>query len=259
MSRPLSVVVPAFNEEQRLPALLDAFETGAGDAFAAAGFDLHELVVVDDGSTDGTAALLEARAARLPALEVIRLPENRGKGAAVRAGMLAATAPVALLTDADLATPLGEVGALAVGLDGGYDVAIGSRGLPGSTIVVHQPAHRELLGKTFNVLARTLTGLPFHDTQCGFKLFDLRTSRRLFELQRIDGFAYDAELLVLARCLGLRVAEIPVRWSNDERTSVGIVRAPLQMARDLLRIAWLARVGSRSRTFAAEPAERQSA
>ena len=135
--------------------------------------------------------------------------------------MLAAAAPLALMTDVDVATPLEEAAPLLDALDRGFMVAIGSRALPTSTIAIRQPYHRELMGRTFNRMLRISTGLPFHDTQCGFKLFRLERARRLFELQRIAGFAYDAELLVLARRLSIPVAEIPVRWSDDTRTTVG--------------------------------------
>jgi dolichyl-phosphate beta-glucosyltransferase len=238
---PVSVVVPAYNERRRLPALLETLERGAEDVFSPAGLRLAELIVVDDGSTDGTADVARDRPDPGFSIQVIQLDENRGKGAAVRAGMLAAESPLALLSDADMATPFEEVGRLTSALADGYDVAIGSRGLPESDLVVRQPPYRELMGKTFNLGLRLLTGLPYRDTQCGFKLFRLPRARPLFELQRIDGFAYDAEILVLARRLGLRVAEVPVRWFNDPATKVRLVRSSSGMAVDLLRVARLAR------------------
>jgi dolichyl-phosphate beta-glucosyltransferase len=238
---PLSVVVPAFNERARLPALLDVLEERAEAIFAPAGLSLAELIVVDDGSTDGTAAMLRARPDLPFRLRVIELGRNRGKGAAVRAGMLAAAEPLALLSDADMATPLQEVSKLSAALERGFDVAIGSRGLPESEIVVHQPIYRELMGKSFNVGLRLLTGLPYRDTQCGFKLFRLAAARKLFELQRIEGFAYDAEILVLARRLAIRVVEVPVRWFNDPATTVKLFSASSRMALDLLKVGRLAR------------------
>ena len=241
MPERVTVVVPAFNEARRLPALLDTLEARGPEIFADAGLELAELIVVDDGSADGTAATARDRAPRGFAFSVLELGRNRGKGAAVRAGMLAAAEPLALLADADMSTPFEEVAKLAEALRAGNEIAIGSRGLRESDIVVHQPPYRELAGKGFNVGLRVLTGLPYRDTQCGFKLFRLAAARRLFELQRIEGFAYDAEILVLARRLGLRVAEVPVRWLDDPATTVRLFSASSRMAFDLLRVGWLAR------------------
>jgi dolichyl-phosphate beta-glucosyltransferase len=239
---PLAIVVPVFNEERRLPSLLDALARDADRSVAAAGLELAEVVVVDDASTDGTAAILEAADGLGGRLTVRRLPgRNRGKGAAVREGMLAAAAPLALMTDVDLSTPLDDLAVLAAEIERGADVAIGSRALRDSRVLEHQPRHRELMGKAFNVGVRVLTGLPWHDTQCGFKLFRLQTARRLFELQRIDGFAFDVDLLVLARRLGLTVREVPVRWVNDPDTHVGLLTSSSQMARDAIRVAYWSR------------------
>jgi dolichyl-phosphate beta-glucosyltransferase len=230
-----------FNEETRIGGFLEAVAE-QGDAVAAvAGLTLAELVIVDDGSRDGTAAAVKSDASIGDRLRVLTLPENRGKGAAVRAGMLAAGADVALVTDVDLSTPLDDLPALAAALVAGADVAIGSRALPASDVQVHQPAHRELLGKTFNVVLRALTGLPFADTQCGFKLFRLTSARALFERQRIEGFAWDAEICLLARDAGVQVVEVPVRWANDPRTHVHVVRSAPRLALDLVRLAILAR------------------
>jgi dolichyl-phosphate beta-glucosyltransferase len=248
----VTVVVPAFNEARRLPALLDFLEARGAEVFAAAGLELAKVIVVDDGSTDGTAAVARSRNETGVALRVLELGRNRGKGAAVRAGMLAAAEPLGLLADADMSTPFEEVAKLARALEEGADIAIGSRGLPESDIVVHQPSYRELAGKTFNLGLRLLTGLPYRDTQCGFKLFRLGAARRLFELQRIEGFAYDAEILVLARRDRLRVAEVPVRWLDDPATTVRLVGASSRMARDLLRIGWLARRPARMRRAPAD-------
>jgi dolichyl-phosphate beta-glucosyltransferase len=251
----VSVVVPAYNERRRLPVLLDVLEDGAVSTFEPAGLRVAEMIVVDDGSTDGTWELLEERCGDSALLRPVRLAENRGKGAAVKAGMLAARSPLALLSDADMSTPLEEVGRLARELERGFDIVIGSRGLPESDIVVHQPGYRELAGKSFNLGLRLLTGLPYRDTQCGFKLFRTPAARPLFAQQWIDGFAYDVEILVLARRAGLRVAEVPVRWFNDPDTTVNLFRASGRMALDLLRVAFHARRPVRTR---ARPAAEQA-
>jgi dolichyl-phosphate beta-glucosyltransferase len=241
----LSIVVPVFNEERRLPAMLDALRAQGKLVAEEANLTLVEVVAVDDGSTDSTPELL-ARASGLPApLRVVRLPNNTGKGAAVRAGMLSATGEIALMTDVDLSTPLDELRRLMSFIDDGADVAIGSRALAASQIVVHQPAHRELMGKTFNLLLRLAAGIPWRDTQCGFKLFRLDRAHRLFELQRVDGFAFDAELLVRARRLGLDVAEVPVQWIDNPDSRVGLVGSSSRMAFDALRIAYWARARAR--------------
>ena len=235
--RTLTIVVPVFNEERRLHALLEALHRDADAVAERAGLELTEVILVDDGSTDGTAALLTAADDLGGRLSVERFPKNRGKGAAVRAGMLRATGEVGLMTDVDLSTPLEELLTLDAEIGNGADVSIASRALRESEIVTRQPKHRELMGKAFNVIVRTLVRVPWKDTQCGFKLFRLSTSRRLFELQSIDGFAFDMELLVLARRLDLHVAEVPVRWIDNPDSRVGIVSSSAAMALDALKIA----------------------
>jgi glycosyltransferase involved in cell wall biosynthesis len=243
----LSIVVPVFNEERRLPVLLDRLDAEADATLVPAQLELLEVIVVDDGSNDSTPATLAA-SARLPGrLRSIRLPAHLGKGAAVKAGAQAASGDRILMTDVDLSTPLEEVVALSAELDRGIDFAMGSRSIAGSDVVVHQPPHRELAGKTFNLLFRLTTGLPWRDTQCGFKLFQRSTTRELFELQRVEGFAYDAELCVNADRLGLRVSEVPVRWINNTDTRVTLLGSSVQMALDLGRIAWRARSINRPR------------
>jgi dolichyl-phosphate beta-glucosyltransferase len=237
----LSVVVPAYNEELRLPALLRALDSAADPVLASTTMRLVEVIVVDDGSADRTAEVVRTFAGLEGRLSLLRLPANRGKGAAVRAGMLAARGDRALMTDADMSTPFADIGSLSRELDCGRDIAVGSRALADSRVLVHQPLVRELMGKGFNLLLRLATRLPWRDTQCGFKLFRLETTRALFEAQRIEGFAFDAELCVIARCLGLSLAEVPVRWSNDPDTRVRLGGSSLRMALDILRIARIAR------------------
>lgn len=236
----LTILIPAFNEERRLPRLFELLLTDACAAATSAGLELTEIVFVDDGSTDATSQLLSAAPDLGTRTRVITLPTNRGKGAAVKAGMLVAQGDRVLMTDVDLSTPLEDVGRLSLAL-AGADLAIGSRSVAGSEVLTRQPIHREKMGKLFNVLLRLLTGVPWRDTQCGFKLFDRARTQPLFELQRVERFAFDAELCVNARRLGLNVAEVPVRWSDHPDTRVGLMGAPLEMGLDLIRIAWIAR------------------
>jgi dolichyl-phosphate beta-glucosyltransferase len=235
------VIVPAYNEVSRLPALLDRLDRDIDRLLADTSMLLVDVIVVDDGSTDATASVVDAYDGLGGRLNLLRLDRNRGKGAAVRAGMRAATGERALVLDADMSTPLEDVVPLTRALDAGCDLAIGSRSIPGSRVLVHQPLYRELMGKTFNVLLRLLTGVPWRDTQCGFKLFSVAATRPLFDLQRIDGFAFDAELCVNARRLGLGVAEVPIRWVNHPDTHVTLVRSSLRMLLDLFHIARRAR------------------
>lgn len=237
----LSVVVPAYNEEHRLPRLLQALDRELDTVLRPTEMQLGEVIVVDDGSSDRTAEIVQDFDGLAGRLNLIRLPENRGKGAAVRAGMLAARGDRALMTDADMSTPLSDVVGLSAALDAGADIGLGSRALDRSQVLVHQPAVREFMGKGFNVLLRLATDIPWRDTQCGFKLFRLSTTRPLFEAQRIEGFAFDAELCINARRLKLSVVEVPVHWSNESDTRVRIASSSSRMALDVVRIAIAAR------------------
>jgi dolichyl-phosphate beta-glucosyltransferase len=237
----LTVVVPAFNEERRLGRLLVEL-TERGDLVCMrAGFELVEILVVDDGSTDRTSEILARAQTDHPRLRVLRRQSNGGKGAAVRDGVGAARGDCVLMTDVDLSTPLDELESLANALNSGARIAIGSRSVTGARVILHQPRHRELMGKCFNVLLRVATGVPWRDTQCGFKLFDRSAALPLFELQRIDGFAFDAELCVNARRLGIRLDEVPIRWTDNPDTRVTLVGSSLRMLVDLVRIAWRTR------------------
>jgi dolichyl-phosphate beta-glucosyltransferase len=227
----LTVVVPAFNEERRLLPTLQAMERwldGRGTPY--------EVLVVDDGSADRTKALAGEFAGKHPAFRVVALPENRGKGAAVRAGFAESRGSLVLFSDADLSTPLEELDRLSAALGDGADVAIASRALPGSNLEIRQAWYREHMGKTFNALVRLFTGLPFHDTQCGFKLFRGEDARSLASEMREDGFSFDVELLLLAGRHGLAVREIPVTWRNDEGSRVNPVQHSLAMLASLPRI-----------------------
>ncbi len=241
MGRPtLTIVVPAFNEARRLPSLLAALAADAATAADAAGLELVELFLVDDGSTDATPAILAGEHALSGLTRVITLPANNGKGAAVRAGALSASGERILMTDVDLSTPLDDLAALSAAVEAGAALAIGSRSIAGSDVARPQPRHRELMGKTFNLLLRLGTGIPWRDTQCGFKLFRTEATRPLFELQRVNGFAFDAELCVHARRLGLTVTEVPVRWFDNRDTRVHLIGSSTRMLLDLVGIAWRA-------------------
>jgi dolichyl-phosphate beta-glucosyltransferase len=236
--RRVTIVIPAHNEAQRIGPTLRTIR----DYLCASSLDAA-VIVVDDGSTDDTATLA-AQAVDSPRVRVIRLPANRGKGYAVRTGMAAADGTYVLVTDADLSTPIHEIAPLLRAVDEGADVAIGSRDLPQSNVVVHQPWWREHMGDTFNVCARALGLTSFHDTQCGFKLLRAADAKRLCRMLVVDGFAYDVELLLAARTLGLSVREMPVEWRHAEFSRVHPVRAPIAMLRDLVRIrlrAWRGR------------------
>lgn len=228
----ISIVIPAYNEQARLPATLEAILHYL--ASRQAGF---EILVVDDGSTDRTAATVAELASGQPQIRLLRNPGNRGKGYSVRHGMLEAQGDWVLFTDADLSAPIEELDKLLEACRReGAAVAIGSRALERSLIGIHQPWWREWAGRVFNLLVRLLTGLPFHDTQCGFKLFRHDAAQAVFSLQRIERFGFDVEVLFLARKLGFKTVEVPVRWNHAEGTRVRILRDSVDMFLDLVRV-----------------------
>lgn len=235
LNRPeISIVIPAFEEQERLGGTLVEIIRYVRTIGIEA-----ELIVVDDGSRDGTSEVARTIASEsgFPSLTVIGYGENRGKGFAVRAGLRAASADVALFTDADLSTPIAEMHKLIDPiLSGKMDLAFGSRALDRSLIGTHQPWRREQGGKVFNLLVRLMTALPYWDTQCGFKAFNLIRFRPLLDLMTIDRFGFDVEFLYVARLHGLNLKEIPVRWYNDERSKVSVVRDSMRMAGEVLTI-----------------------
>ena len=234
MSDPfLSVVIPAFNEAERLPRTLGRL----ADYLRAFG-RAHEILVVDDGSSDAT-----AEKARAAGATVLRNDKNRGKGHAVRRGMLEARGQRRLMTDADLSTPIEELKRFLETMDRGFDVVIGSRALPGANIEVHQPWFRENMGRLYNLFVRALAVPGLRDTQCGFKLWSAAAARDAFAPARLDGFSFDVEVLYLARKRGYRIAEVPVTWRNDAATRVGLGAGSAAFP-DLLRIRlydWMGR------------------
>jgi dolichyl-phosphate beta-glucosyltransferase len=222
----LSVVVPAFNEERRLAPTLLRLQAYLRQRRV-------EVLVVDDGSTDSTAALVRAMARRWKALRLVGLGANAGKGAAVRRGVMEARGRAVLFSDADLSTPIEELPRLEAALKNGFSIAIGSRALDRARVGLRQPFYREAGGRLFNKLVQAFTVSGIEDTQCGFKLFEAAAAKRLFSRQQVPRFGFDVEVLYLARRCGYRIAELPVRWENSPETKVRPVRDGLRAFLDL--------------------------
>src|ERR1700745_1857589 len=228
-----SLVIPCFNEEARVGQTL-RFTLD----YLAANAPESELIVVNDGSTDATGAIARERlkSAQVPTRLLENFP-NRGKGAAVRTGLLAARTPIGLFSDADLSTPLEETPKLIEPIaNNQVDIAFGSRTLDRRLIGIHQPWRREQGGRVFNLLVRVATGLPFWDTQCGFKAFRLDVCRPILDAARVNGFAFDVELLYLAQRAGLRIREGPVRLNHSEGSKVSFFKDSLRMLRELIAL-----------------------
>lgn len=230
----LSIIIPAFNEGNRLGVTLSRIR----DYFAARSPAVSglEILVIDDGSSDATVRVAQDCARTIPCLRVLSNSRNRGKGYSVRRGMLEARGKLALFTDADLSSPIEECERLFAAIGAGKDIAIGSRAIDRSLITVHQSRFREVAGIIFNRLVRIVTGLDIEDTQCGFKAFRLPECRVIFEQQRIQGFGFDPEILLLGRRRGLRIAEVPVSWAHDPATKVHVYRDSFLMFVELLRV-----------------------
>lgn len=228
----LSIIIPAFNEELRLPASLEKIAKYVREKRPNT-----EVLVVDDGSTDRTAAVAESWRDRIPGLRVLSNGINRGKGFSVRHGSLEARGQIILFTDADLSSPIEESEKLFCALQS-YDVAIGSRAVDRSLIEVRESAFREMAGIIFNKIVRFTLRLPFVDTQCGFKAFRRERCRVIFEQQTIERFGFDPELLYLARHHQLSIKEVPVRWAHSPATKVNMMRDSVQMFLDVFIIRW---------------------
>lgn len=248
----LTIVVPAYNEAARLGLGVSKIVD-----YLSQNFESSELIVVDDGSADDTAAVAERALANSGAVStrVIRYAPNRGKGHAVRLGLLAASADVAMFSDADLSTPITETPKLVDPIRRGeFDLTFGSRALDRSLIGVHQPWRREQGGRLFNLIVRMATGLPFWDTQCGFKAFRMSVCRPLIEAAQIDRFGFDVELIYLAHLAGLRLLEVPVRWDNDAASKVSVLRDSFRMVDEVWRIRRAAARGAYDAAIEAVPA-----
>lgn len=231
----LSIVIPAYDEQDRIGPSLERILD-----YARRSRREVEILVVDDGSNDRTASMAHAALGPEPRGRVLSNGRNRGKGYSVRHGVLESTAKTVLVTDADLSTPIEEADRLLGELESlGHGIVIGSRGLPSARVEIHQTALREMMGKTFNRIVRSLTGLPFRDTQCGFKLMTRADVAPIFAKCRVDGFSYDVELLYVAVRRGVPIKEVPVIWRNAPGSKVGILTDPIRMLRDVLKIrAW---------------------
>jgi dolichyl-phosphate beta-glucosyltransferase len=226
----LSVVVPCFNEERRLPVALDVAQR-----YLERSERSFELILVDDGSTDQTGQMIRTAAEQLSYVRPVRVLPNRGKGRAVTEGVLTSRGDLVLLSDVDFSAPIDELPKLEEAIIQGADVAIGSRAKRGAREVL-QPLHRQLMGKTFNLIVQSLLLPGIWDTQCGFKLFKGEVARELAPSLQIEGFAYDVELLYLANLAGYRICEIPVRWINSDTTRVSALRDSTRMLRDVVKL-----------------------
>jgi dolichyl-phosphate beta-glucosyltransferase len=241
----VSLVIPSYNEDRRLPRLAQTLRTSAVPDLASAGLELIEAIVVDDGSLDRSADVLRQEATVTPLLRPLLRPGgNEGKGAAVAAGTRLAKGDLVLVSDVDLAVPLSEARRLYDAIAAGADIAIGSRAMDRSR-VTGIPLRRHLMGRSFNVLVRALSRLPYRDTQCGFKLLRAPVARELLGEQVTPGFAFDVELLMRARRRGLRVAEVSIEYHHDPDSTIAAASASLRMARDVALLSWRLR-GQRS-------------
>jgi dolichyl-phosphate beta-glucosyltransferase len=220
LTRSISIIIPAYNEQARLPETLRLVT----QYLQAGAWDFHEILVVDDGSTDATADAATSFAKAHENIDLLSNPGNRGKGYSVRHGMLKARGEWRLFSDADLSTPIEELEKLWCEVaEGKREIAIGSRALDRSLIGVHQPGYRESMGRIFNAIMRAATGLAISDTQCGFKLFRGDVAEEVFSRQTLERFGFDAEILYIAARRGYKIAEIPVRWNHVEGSKVGML------------------------------------
>jgi len=237
-----SVVIPAYNEAGRIPATLEAVIS----CIRSEGWSA-EVLVVNDGSRDNTAAVVRAFAAQAPEVRLIENPGNRGKGYSVRNGILQALGEVVMFTDADLSAPIEEAQGLFDAIAAGADIAIGSRWLERQRQTVRQPLYRRFFGRCFNAVTRMVMQLPFADTQCGFKAFTRAAAQTVFQLQTIEGWGFDAEILFIALKRGFVINEVPVSWAHDERTQISYLRDGARMLQDLAVVRWNALLGRYNR------------
>jgi glycosyltransferase involved in cell wall biosynthesis len=227
----LSIVIPAYNEGARIEQTLDRVML----CVEKQGWDA-EVLVVDDGSTDATPLIVHRWMEVYPRLHLIKNEGNRGKGYSVRNGLLQAAGEVVMFTDADLSAPMEEAELLLAALADGADVAIGSRWMDKKRQTIHQPLYRRFFGRCFNWVTRMVMGLPFKDTQCGFKAFKRPVAQIIFRLQRIERWGFDPEILFIARKLGYDIREVAVTWGHDERSRMSYLKDGMKMLEEMATI-----------------------
>ncbi len=233
-----SIVLPAYNESARIGDSLEKILAYVSEQRWDA-----EVIVVNDGSSDSTAEIVQSLAKHNPVLRLIENPGNHGKGYSVRNGMLRARGDILLFSDADLSSPIEEAGKLFAAIAQGADIAIGSRWLQPELQTQRQPLRRQFFGRIFNLALRTILGLNFKDTQCGFKAFTRRSAQAIFPLQKIERWGFDPEVLYLAKKLNLSIKEVPVLWSHREGTRINPLRDGIRMFGEVLKIRWNALCG----------------
>lgn len=238
MNPQYSIVIPAYNESARIGgALTEVLRTLDEKHWNA------EVLVVNDGSSDNTAAIVESFAAKDSRVRLLQNGVNRGKGYSVRNGLLHARGNILMFTDADLSSPMVEAERLFDAIRDGADVAIGSRWLQSSRQTIHQPLYRQFFGRCFNFVTRLIMRLPFADTQCGFKAFRRSAAQTIFQLQRIERWGFDPEILFIALKRGYKIQEVPVTWGHDERSRISYLRDGLKMLEELIYVRWNSLVG----------------
>lgn len=237
-----SIVIPAFNESQRIASSLDQILY----FLARQNWDA-EVIVVNDGSRDDTAEIVRQYSAKNAIVRLIENPGNRGKGYSVRNGVMHAGGELILFADADLSSPIQEASKLFAALRNGADVAIGSRWLDPELMTERQPIFRQIAGRVFNLLNRVILGLAFKDTQCGMKAFTGTTAHQIFSRQHIERWGFDPEILFIARKLGYRTVEIGVEWAHDDRSKINPVVDGIKMFLEMLRIKWYSLSGQYAR------------
>jgi dolichyl-phosphate beta-glucosyltransferase len=228
-----SIVIPAFNESARIPATLESVVA----CIRERGWDA-EVIVVNDGSSDSTADVVRAFARNAPEVRLIENVVNRGKGYSVRAGLLQALGEVVMFTDADLSSPMEEAERLFAAIADGADIAIGSRWLETSRQTHRQPLYRQFFGRCFNAVTRAVMGLPFADTQCGFKAFTRAAAQTVFQRQTIERWGFDPEILFIALKCGFHIVEVPVSWAHDKRTRMSYIKDGAKMLEEIAVIRW---------------------